>query len=671
MPYLVPLDGIRAVAILAVLVFHVSPDALPGGFAGVDVFFVLSGFLITSIILTAVQGGSFSVREFYLRRIQRLLPNLIAMVLGVYILWAFLMPASAVRQAAQHGLWALFSLSNIYIWRNLGGYWGESAESAPLTHTWSLGIEEQFYLSFPVGLLLLAKFQPKQVRNWLMIAAVLSFGICLHGSYAHPVAAFYLLPSRLWELLMGASLAAHLIRRGGSGNLVRGGVAPHACSVMGWTGLMLVMASFTLISARDVFPGWVALLPTVGTVLMVWSVVGARTHLSNCLSSGFMTGTGKLSYSLYLWHWPLITFGKIQAGYHGINELFGALAGGLAGIVAAYAVYVFIERPLRVRGPGRSKRLSGVSGGLAFAIVVSVGLASQRLEADKNRQFDTPTFSVGLYDAGRNAGIEQAASSTAYYDVKFPKVPSRALDSWKEGGIVRLYGGGRPKVVVFGSSHGLMYSRVIDDICRKSGVSVAFLAVGYSTSAFFDVSVNPNFPSELEAREFDEARKKWIRCWQPDVLFLIDRWDLRMESSSRFSAKLETFLSDVTPHVKQVVFVAQVPVINLEINTNLREYVTYRSIKGAELPRLEVDANHELRRAAVELAREMALSFPSLYIMRVDNLFDRQDGTVRYADGRRFFYANVDHLTDAGAEETRGLFADAISGALISVRASE
>lgn len=145
MPYLVPLDGIRAVAILAVLVFHVSPDALPGGFAGVDVFFVLSGFLITSIILTAVQSGSFSIREFYLRRIQRLLPNLIAIVMGVYILWAFLMPASAARQAAQHGLWALLHLSNIYIWRNLGGYWGDSAEWAPLTHTWSLGIEGQVF----------------------------------------------------------------------------------------------------------------------------------------------------------------------------------------------------------------------------------------------------------------------------------------------------------------------------------------------------------------------------------------------------------------------------------------------------------------------------------------------------------------------------------------------
>lgn len=133
MAYLKPLDGIRALAIIAVLIFHVSASALPGGFVGVDVFFVLSGYLITSILLHDLRGGRFKIGEFYLRRIQRLLPNVVVLVATVILLWALLMPPTATAPTARHGLWALCSLSNIYIWKYLGGYWGDAAETAPLS----------------------------------------------------------------------------------------------------------------------------------------------------------------------------------------------------------------------------------------------------------------------------------------------------------------------------------------------------------------------------------------------------------------------------------------------------------------------------------------------------------------------------------------------------------
>src|SRR5262249_14853787 len=148
--------------------------------------------------------GRFSMREFYLRRIQRLLPNAVLTILTVLLLVSLLLPPSTVRQTANHSVWALFNLSNIYVWRYLGGYWGDSAEFSPLTHTWSLGIEEQFYLCFPSFLLFLGRFQPKRVRFWVVFAAVLSFGTCLYGSYEYPSATFYLLPTRVWELLLGA-----------------------------------------------------------------------------------------------------------------------------------------------------------------------------------------------------------------------------------------------------------------------------------------------------------------------------------------------------------------------------------------------------------------------------------------------------------------------------------
>lgn len=173
MRYSAPLDGIRATSILGVLFFHIAPTTLSGGFSGVDVFFVLSGFLITSIIQHDMRAGEFSMREFYLRRIQRLMPNVVITVLGVVLLWSLLLPPSTARQTGTHGLWALFSLSNVFIWKNLGGYWGNAAESAPLTHTWSLGVEEQFYLLFPLTLLLLTP-QTGRLARWLGVMTAIS-----------------------------------------------------------------------------------------------------------------------------------------------------------------------------------------------------------------------------------------------------------------------------------------------------------------------------------------------------------------------------------------------------------------------------------------------------------------------------------------------------------------
>ena len=164
-PYVAALDGIRALAIAAVLVFHASPSTLPGGFTGVDVFFVLSGFLITSILLRDIARGSLALGEFYLRRIQRLAPNVVLTVLVVLALWHAWMLPSAARQAGAHGLWSLANLANFYVWRHLGGYWGDAAEAAPFTHLWSLGVEEQFYLFLPALLALLVRRRPERALS--------------------------------------------------------------------------------------------------------------------------------------------------------------------------------------------------------------------------------------------------------------------------------------------------------------------------------------------------------------------------------------------------------------------------------------------------------------------------------------------------------------------------
>ena len=245
MRYSPPLDGMRAIAVLAVLIFHMVPSALSGGFVGVDVFFVLSGYLITSNILKDSAKGEFSMREFYLRRIQRLLPNIFVTVTVVLLLWWILMPPGTARQTALQGLWAIFDGANFYIWLYLGGYWGSRAEASPLTHTWSLGVEEQFYLIFPALLVIVLKFQPRRLRVWVVSGLIISFALNAYRVGAHPEGTFYLLPTRFWELLIGALLASILGPSiGGLRSYSAIKISHRYNDLLGLTGLGLILTGY-------------------------------------------------------------------------------------------------------------------------------------------------------------------------------------------------------------------------------------------------------------------------------------------------------------------------------------------------------------------------------------------------------------------------------------------
>lgn len=659
MPYWLPLDGIRAVAILAVLVFHVSPEPLPGGFTGVDVFFVLSGFLITSITLQDLGTSTFSLKEFYLRRVQRLLPNALAMVLVTLLLWMWFAPPSASRQPAVHGLWTLVNLSNVYVWRELGGYWGAAAEQAPLTHTWSLAIEEQFYLLFPGTLLLLMRLQPGRVRPWLVGAILTGFAACVVGTFTRPAATFYLLPTRVWELLLGAGLAA--LRSPVAGGVAGRRFAIGYCGTQwaGWIGLLMVLLGFWVINEHASFPGVIALLPTVGTVLLLASVVEGESRVSRWLASRPMVFVGKRSYSLYLWHWPCITFGKLQAEVLGFSRLTGALLGVMGGIVLAGLAYGAIEQPLRRRERGRSWRLAAIAAGFVAVAATCSAVAVRRVATDPEGLFEPTTFSGKAYDTGRTAD-QDLRQFERYSDVRLPVVPASQRDCWRSGGVIHRHGGERPKVVVFGSSHAMAFSHLIDDLCRTEGIPVAFLAADNGTPAFFESKWTLSFSSMDDAREFNDARRRWLREWQPDVVFVIDRWDAHADDARQFDTSLRAFLEEVTPLVGRVALVAQVPTVKSWRDINLREYVLWRRGREQVLPRLMPDSKEALRQEIAAVAEAATRDYPKLRVLRPDHEFLLPDGSVRYALGRVFFYADDNHLSDAGAESVRGMFEEMI-----------
>ena len=666
MPYSAPMDGIRAIAVLAVLIFHIAPGIFGGGFTGVDSFFVLSGFLITSNILNDLRRGRFAFREFYLRRMQRLLPNVIATVLAVLFLWGLLMPSSASPGTGRHGLWAIFNLSNIYIWRNLGGYWSDAAEWAPLTHTWSLGVEEQFYIIFPVLLLLLAKTSPRHLGRWLAAGTSASFALFMVGNHLHPTSTFYLLPTRVWELLIGAFLAELVAPLSPSPHWSKPSYASGRREAVGIAGMTLLLLGFFLI--RSGSWGGVYLVPTTGTVLVIWAIQQGSTRLSSVLACPALVAIGKRSYSIYLWHWPLIILGKSLAFLYGKSSIYGILGGAFAGLLLAVAAYEVVEQPLRQRGLGRGRRFGFIGAGFLFAVIGSVVLAKRPPQTDPSHRFNAVQTSSQLFTVGRRPDFEEFARTTAYCDVTFPAQPVRTDDAWRTGGIIHPYGGGMPKLVVMGSSHALMYSKVIDEVCCELGISVAYLCMDSGTPAFFCSTPNYNFNSAQEAAAFDQSRRHWLHEWRPSMVLIIDRWDCHFPSAEKFTADLHSFLQEVSPLTDRILFVTQVPVLEGADLFNLRELVTWRIRLTGHPPRLLADQNESLRLKTLAIAQNATAFFPKLRILRADAQLYNDDGSIRYFSGPNFFYTNTDHLSDSGAEVNHDVFRRGIEDGMVKSR---
>jgi peptidoglycan/LPS O-acetylase OafA/YrhL len=320
------IDGVRAIAIALVVAYHAAPTLVPAGFVGVDVFFVLSGFLITRILLADALPGR--VRRFYERRLRRLAPALI-LVLAVCLAagWLLLLPEE-LRQLGRHALAATLFVANFVFFKETG-YFDSEAFEKPLLHLWSLGIEEQFYLAWP--LLVWALARRGQARWGTVLLALASLAGALGIARSAPDAGFYLPWFRFWELLAGA-LVAQLPRAGERSRAGREALALAAVAA--------VVASALMIDPRSAFPSWNALGPVVGTAVLLWT--GGETWLARrCLASAPMVLVGLVSYPLYLWHWPLLSFHALLSDPTAWSR--GAMV-GLA-LLLSLATYFGVEKP--------------------------------------------------------------------------------------------------------------------------------------------------------------------------------------------------------------------------------------------------------------------------------------------------------------------------------------
>jgi len=402
------IDGLRAIAVTSVVLYHAWPKRIVGGFVGVDIFFVISGYLISSIIMSELERGRFSIFNFYSRRIRRIFPALLAMLTVTVCFGWYVMLHGEFRQLGKHVAAGGLFVSNLVFW-NEAGYFDNLGITKPLLHLWSLGVEEQFYLIWPLLLWVVFKWR---FRFITVISVILCASMACNvlTVTTAPTAAFYSPLTRFWEL-MGGGIAAYLHQHGRPW----GRITQELASVCG-VGMLSI--GFAIIRSQDAFPGWWALLPTGGAFLLIMAGPNAAFN-RHALSLKPAVGLGLISYPLYLWHWPLLSFGYIISG--GRPHAHAKFALVLAAIVLAVLTYRGIELPLR--RIGNRRRLVGtlsagmmvvtLVGALIFASVVRERIDTHRadiyLNALNDSDFPGPTFVPFSYEG-----------------VEFQKITSRA-----------------------------------------------------------------------------------------------------------------------------------------------------------------------------------------------------------------------------------------------------
>jgi len=336
MKYRREIDGLRALAVLPVMLFHAGFTAFSGGFVGVDVFFVISGYLITYNILSEKESGTFSLVNFYERRARRILPALFfVMAMCIPFAWLLLLPNDLQNFSKSLVAVSLF-VSNILFWRE-GGYFEDAVELKPLIHTWSLAVEEQYYLLFPLFVLFLWRFGRRWIIGMLAVVALASLAVSQWGAYNKPVMTFYLLPTRGWELAIGAFIALYFAKKKRDLNVF-------FCQIMSGLGLFLVIYAVFAFSKNTPFPSLYTLIPTIGAALIILCAKPS-TMAGKVLGSNAFVGIGLISYSAYLWHQPLFSFVRyMNFGEPGML-LKSCLI--LLTLIFAFLTWKYVEQPFR------------------------------------------------------------------------------------------------------------------------------------------------------------------------------------------------------------------------------------------------------------------------------------------------------------------------------------
>ncbi len=536
------IDGLRAIAVLAVMVFHANDSILPGGFIGVDVFFVISGYLISKQIAADTARGSFSLLEFYRRRIRRIAPMMMVIVTATLLMSYLLMTPEDARNVAKSAVWSVASAANVYFWRELDtGYFANSSAEVPLLHLWSLGVEEQFYLVWP--LLLTVGLRALSLRGVLCTAVPLAIGSFALASLiapGDPSFAYYMLPTRMGELLLGALVGiASAIRK------------PHVPTMVARTaavvGGLLVSVSLFLIDRNDPFPGWLALPPTLGATLVI--VAGeAQAQPIRVLASRALVAIGRISYSAYLWHWPL--FALFRYAYGEPDAIVSSTLLALT-LVLSWVSFNYVERPTR-----RSTAAFRYVALRQFLLPAGAVLLSALLIVYAQKLTIPLWPSNYLVELERTRDVTRAAFT---YEWICQRQRVSAEDLADRRCVVGSGGHGAPRTLIWGDSNAAHYVPMVREIAVEAGTQVRNIAVGSCPPLLMDAE------AYVEARRLSDCRES-----AAVILKELDKYPLVVLSAawSSYAVRDGNFLRDVAKTVHSlrelghtVVVIGRAPVL--------------------------------------------------------------------------------------------------------------
>lgn len=512
------IDGLRAIAVLSVLLHHLSAAALPGGFAGVDVFFVISGYLITAQVYKEACAGTFSLKRFYQRRINRIAPALVTVAVAALAAGAVLLSPTDLVRLAESTVYAMLGLSNVFFWREYGNYFAGNAAEAPMLHTWSLGVEEQFYLIWPLLILLLVKLSSRHLAGVLAILTVAAVALSEIAVGFVASASYYLLPTRFFELMIGGVLALVVAHKRPE--------FPQYSGLCLLAGLLLIGGSLLLLDKSSPFPGLHALWPCLGAALLIYA--GNTQHpAARILTNRPMVFIGLISYSLYLWHWPIIAY------LHYANVAIGPLAGicvVVATILLAWLSWRFVETPMRRTGASLPFSRAFVQRfAIPLAALFAIGAASAYTQGFPSR-FDP-----------RVAEFEQALAARPEVLRNGCHVPT-AMYATPPDVKCRL-GMDKPEIdgILIGDSFANHFSGMIDVIAKAEGLALMdYTMDGCPPILGYDTGNAPGYVERCRKR--NEAAYALLSANHYGRVVLAGSWPQAAEAGERLMASIEAVL---------------------------------------------------------------------------------------------------------------------------------
>jgi peptidoglycan/LPS O-acetylase OafA/YrhL len=624
--YLSFVDGLRAVSILAVVAFHIGLPGVSGGYVGVDIFFVISGFLIINIIRTELEQSRFSILSFYARRSLRILPPLLVMLVAVYLVAPFILPSPHVyRDFWLSALLSPLMATNILFYLKQG-YFDVDADEKPLLHTWTLSVEEQFYFAAPLLLMLIfylgrKRFGTSAAVFAILLGAVSFAGAIMETSMVGRNAAFYLPYWRAWEFIMGGLISRPLAMR----------ASRTVTEVSGWAGAILILVAITQFDATTAYPSWRAMVPVLGASLVIFAGLGQpQNSVARLLAWRPFVFIGLVSYGWYLWHWPILSFLRVsRLGDEAL--LHDVIGGGLIAFLLACISYRFIEQPIRNWNAERAR--------LKPLPIVAVGVGSCVALAALGGLSGYAGYSwIRSYTAAHYGTEGKGVLDNGCRVITTRNLPDRCLEG--------KYG------VLLGDSHADALSGSLTRIFSEQKAKLIFIGRGGCSPLFFSPQQRQKNRTHRCANLLMPFEKVMGHAQQPDFVIITAAWQSQNLLSER---NLVELLSQFDPVKTRVILIGPVPVFNKPVLDCV--VIGDRYGAGRERctkPRARVERE---RAASVKILKAAAQSRANTrYIDPVDVFCAEQ--TCQAFKDNQVFYNDGGHVMPSGVERIYDTFKD-------------